>query len=131
MVPLSLAKFSFNYPAVGKQNSIFITWYSYPYVWHMSKQFKNSKYKIYIVSTIIDKTPLRCHLYLRAIRQYLWRKFKNVKGFIPLLGLNKTSGELIFAVKAVLMNNNHLETEFLSFIDSKKHKDLLRYVCSV
>ena len=127
MLPIELEQINFKYPMIHNVSKNFITWKYEHNVFHMSKNFKTSSYKIVVTSCHIEKVPLKSRLYLKGMRQHLWRRFRKAKGFVPLLCLNSKTGDLIFAVKALSISIGCLESRFQAFISSNQHKSLLIY----
>ena len=113
-----------------KEKGNFVTWRAGSYLWHSPKKFNQGGAGVFIYSEVLRKLPKRKIIYLRGVRQHIWRRCQDIKGFMPLVGLDIMSPKVILGVRQISPITPNLCSTFVSFLQSADHKKLLSWVCN-
>ena len=113
-----------------KKKGNFVTWRAGSCLWHSSKKFDQGGVEVFIYSEGLGKLPKRKLIYLRGVRQHIWRRCQEIKGFMPLVGIDIMIPTVILVARQINPITPNLCSTFGSFLQSDDHKKLLSWVCN-
>ena len=114
-------------PNTTERGKRFIDFTSNNYIWHANIHFNTRSKQLQIYEHQLAESSISIEMYLRAIRQELWRRCRLIRGFVPMVGYNCGYNEVLLISNISGRYRNNFVDHCDQLMKSEVHENILRW----